>query len=104
MATPLDKLAAVSPSVAEGFKTLRKGVFDGPLDEATVELIVVGSLAATGEHGALRVHVRRLLGMDVSMDAIRQAIVCSLAAASTLSATVDALDIAESLADGEEGA
>lgn len=102
MATPLEKLAEVSPTVADGFKTLREGVFDGPLDKAQVELIVVGSLAATGEHGALRVHAKRLLAMDVPIEAIRQAIVCSLAAASTLSTTVEALDIVASMdAQGE---
>lgn len=97
--TPLDKLAAVSPTVAEGFKALRKGVFDGPLDEATIELVVVGALAATGQQPALRVHVKRLLALDVPPESIRQAIVSTLAAASTLTPTVAALDVVQQVVD-----
>lgn len=92
--TPLDKLSAISPDVAAGFKMLRTGVLDaGPLGHDVVELVVVGALAATRKHEALRVHLRRLVTMGVDAAAIRQVIVAPLGAASTLTETVEALDV-----------
>ena len=97
--TPLDALGEISPDLAEGFRTLRAGVFTaGPLEHETVELIVVGALAATRQHGSLRVHLRRLVASGVDVAAIRQAIVATLGAAATLTETVEALEIVESVA------
>ena len=102
--TPLDKLGAAAPGVAEGFRELRAGVFDGPLDKATVELVVVGSLASTGQLAALRVHIGRLLDLDVTPEAVRHALVAPLAAASTLDQTVAGLDVLEELLVHRAGA
>jgi alkylhydroperoxidase/carboxymuconolactone decarboxylase family protein YurZ len=96
--TPLDALGEISPDLAEGFRTLRAGVFTaGPLAHETVELIVVGALAATRQHRSLRVHLRRLMASGVDVAAVRQAIVATLGAAATLSETVEALEIVESV-------
>lgn len=92
--TELDTLTAAAPGVAEGFGILRKNVLNcGPLTPEIVELVVVGALAATGQEGALRVHVRRLVQMDVDVARIRQALVAPLGAASTLTETAQALRI-----------
>jgi alkylhydroperoxidase/carboxymuconolactone decarboxylase family protein YurZ len=97
-ATPMQKLNAVSPEIAGGFKQLRDGVLEcGPLDVETVELVVVGALAATRQHDALRVHLLRLLELDANPTAIRQALVAPFGAASTLTETVEALDLLEEL-------
>jgi len=97
----MDKLAEISPDLAAGFKTLRAGALNaGPLPHETVELIVVGALAATRQHNSLRVHLRRLLETGVDVAAIRQAIVATLGAAATLTETIEALDIVESVVTG----
>jgi alkylhydroperoxidase/carboxymuconolactone decarboxylase family protein YurZ len=96
--TPLDKLTEVSPDIADGFKKMRKGVLGGgPLTEDVVELIVVGALSATRQLEALDVHLRRLMAMDVEPAAVRQALVAPLGAASTLTETVEGLDLYERL-------
>jgi alkylhydroperoxidase/carboxymuconolactone decarboxylase family protein YurZ len=98
--TPIQKLQSVSAEIADGFKQLRDGVLaSGPLDLATVELVVVGALAATRQHGALRVHLRRLLELDTDLAAIRQALVAPFGAASTLTATIEALDLLDELVE-----
>lgn len=96
--TPLDKLAEVSPDVAKGFTMLRDGVFEaGPLGRDVVELVMVGALAAARQHDSLRVHLRRLLELEIDVAAIRQALIVPLGAATTLTETVEALDVLESL-------
>ena len=69
----------------------------GPLGLEVVELVVVGALAATRQHDALRVHLRRLLELKTDVAAIRQALVAPLGAASTLTETIEALDVLEAL-------
>lgn len=101
--TPLDKLREVSSNLAEGFEQLRKGALEGgPLTNDVAELIIVGALTATRQHGALRVHIRRLFRMGVSPEAIRHAIVAPFAAASTLTETIEALDILQELVEGNQ--
>lgn len=100
--TPLDKLGEVSPRIAEGFRLLRQGVVeDGPLGIDVVELVVVGALAATRQHDALVVHLKRLLKLEVDHAAIRQALVAPFGAAATLTATVEALDLFAGLLEGD---
>jgi alkylhydroperoxidase/carboxymuconolactone decarboxylase family protein YurZ len=94
----LDKLADVSPDLAEGFRALRSGAMRaGPLPHETIELVVVATLAATQQHGSLNVHLRRLLAADVDPAAIRHAIVATLGAAATVAPVIEALDILEEL-------
>lgn len=100
--TPVDKLREASPDLADGFQQLRRGALNsGPLGNEVAELVIVGALAATRQHGALRVHIRRLLKMDVPLDSIRQALVLPFAAASTLTETIEALDIFDELQGGD---
>jgi alkylhydroperoxidase/carboxymuconolactone decarboxylase family protein YurZ len=96
--SPMQKLQAISPDIANGFKQLRHGVLEsGPLDVETVELVVVGALTATRQHDALRVHLLRLLELKTDVAAIRQALVAPFGAASTLTETIEALDLLEEL-------
>jgi alkylhydroperoxidase/carboxymuconolactone decarboxylase family protein YurZ len=97
----MDKLEEVSSELAAGFASLRKAALKaGPLAPEVAELVVVGALTATRQHGALRVHIRRLLGMGVAVEAIRHALVMPFGAGSTLTETIEALDILEELAGG----
>jgi alkylhydroperoxidase/carboxymuconolactone decarboxylase family protein YurZ len=72
---PAGVLAGANPAAAEAFAELRRIVEPGPLDQQTVELVVIGSLAAVGQLGSLGVHVKRAPSLGVSMDEINQAIV-----------------------------
>lgn len=89
--SPVDYVRQHNPELAEAFQTLRKAAVQGPLDEPTYELIVIGSLAATGEEGSFKVHARRLKSLGVGADAVRQAVMATLAASTTFSQTVAAL-------------
>lgn len=92
--TELDKLDAVLPDLADGFRSIRREALTaGPLANETVELIVVATLAATNRRGPLRVHINRLLDMGVEPAAIRHALAASFGAATTLTETVDGLGV-----------
>lgn len=97
---PAEVLASANPGAAEAFAALRKAVEAGPLDQATVELIVIGSLASTKQFGSMSVHVKRAVGLGATAEQINQAIVSTLAASSTFNDVVDALLAAEQAQSG----
>lgn len=88
---PAEVLAAANPAAAEAFAALRKAAEAGPLDQGTVELVVIGALASVGQLGSLTVHVKRALGLGVTVEQINQAIISTLAASATFNDVVDAL-------------
>lgn len=89
--SPIDYVRQHNAAAAEAFQALRKAAVSGPLDEQTYELIVIGALATTGEEGSFKVHARRLRKLGASGEALRQAVLCTLAASTTFSQVVDAL-------------
>lgn len=92
--TELGKLADTMPELATAFRQLRGEVMKaGPLGRDTIELIVVSALACTHRYDTLRVHIIRLLDMDVEPAAIAHALAAGLGAATTLSETVDGLAV-----------
>lgn len=93
----MEVLAAAAPSAAEAFANLRKAVTEGPLDSQTIELIATAALAAQGKVDSVRVHVRRLLSEGASPEAIRQAILAPLGAATLFSDAVAALRAVDEL-------
>jgi alkylhydroperoxidase/carboxymuconolactone decarboxylase family protein YurZ len=93
---PAEVLATANPLAAEAFAGLRKAVETGPLDQATVELVVIGSLAAVGQLGSLGVHVKRAAGLGVSLEQINHSIVSTLCASALFNDVVAALRTAES--------
>lgn len=95
----MDVLSAASPAAADAFRALRSAVQDGPLDDATIELITTAALAACGHTDAVAVHASRLLQQGMALGAIRQAILAPLGAATVLSDAVAALRAVESIAD-----
>jgi alkylhydroperoxidase/carboxymuconolactone decarboxylase family protein YurZ len=88
---PAEVLAAVNPAAAEAFTTLRQAVEAGPLDQVTVELIVIGALASGGQLASLTVHVKRAAALGVARAAVEQAVVSTLAASSLFNDVVAAL-------------
>lgn len=88
---PVQFVTQYNPDAAQAFQALRKAVVQGPLDERTSELIVIGALATSGEEGSFKVHARRLRAMDVPAEELRQAVLVTLAASTTFSQTVSAL-------------
>jgi AhpD family alkylhydroperoxidase len=97
---PAEVLAAANPAAAEAFAALRKAAEAGPLDQGTVELIVIASLAAVGQLGSLAVHVKRAVTLGVSLEQINQAIVSTLAASAGFNDVVAALTTAETAFQG----
>ena len=88
---PAEVLAAANPAAAEAFAALRRAVEAGPLDQGTVELIVIGALASGGQLGSLVVHVKRAAALGVARAAVDQAVVSTLAASSLFNDVVAAL-------------
>lgn len=95
----MEVLRASSPPVADAFSALRSAVEDGPLDRVTVELITTAALAACGHSDAVAVHAARLRAQGVSLDAIQQAILAPLGAATVFSDAVAALRAVDSVGD-----
>lgn len=89
--SPVDYVRQYNPAAADAFQALRAAAVMGPLDEQTYELIVIGALATTGEEGSFKVHARRLRKLDAPVEALRQAVLATLAASTTFSQAVAAL-------------
>ena len=95
---PAEVLASANPAAAEAFAQMRKAVETGPLDQGTVELILIGALASTGQLSSLAVHVKRALSLGVEMAAIQQSVVSTLGASCLFNDVVEALRTIEGLA------
>jgi len=100
--SPVDYVKQFNEQAAEAFQALRKAAVAGPLDESTYELIVIATLAATGEEGSFKVHARRLLNLNVSIEAVRQAVLTTLGASTTFSQVVSALHWIEAVYGTEQ--
>ncbi|HEY4295618.1 MAG TPA: carboxymuconolactone decarboxylase family protein [Paraburkholderia sp.] len=89
--TPVEYLRSVNSSAADAFVALRRAAGTGPLDEVTCELVVLGTLAVTGQEGSFKVHAKRVLATGGDPAAIRQAVLVTLGATATFSQVVTAL-------------
>jgi alkylhydroperoxidase/carboxymuconolactone decarboxylase family protein YurZ len=96
---PIDYVRQYNPEAAEAFQALRKSALAGPLDETACELIVLGALINTGEQGSFKVHGRRLQKLGVPPEALRQAVMATVAASTTWSQVVTALRWVDELVD-----
>jgi alkylhydroperoxidase/carboxymuconolactone decarboxylase family protein YurZ len=95
---PIEVLRQASPAAAEEFQRLRAAVEDGVLDSPTIELVLVAVLAATRQDASMAVHARRALTLGVSPEALRHAIVSTLAAGTLFNDVVGALRAIDRLA------
>jgi alkylhydroperoxidase/carboxymuconolactone decarboxylase family protein YurZ len=90
--TPLEYLSLFSPEATKSFQNLRDAVTkSGPLDKKTCELIVLGTFATARIEGGFKTHARRLLNDGVSPEALRQAVLVTFGATTTLTVVLDAL-------------
>ena len=90
--SPLDYLKQISSDSGNAFQALRKAVMaSGPLDAHTCELIALAGLVTSGSEQSFKTHARRLLREQVPLAAIRQAVLVTLGASTTLNQTLDGL-------------
>jgi alkylhydroperoxidase/carboxymuconolactone decarboxylase family protein YurZ len=98
---PIEVLRQASPSAADSFQSLRAAVEDGVLDSQTIELVLVAVLAATRQDASMSVHARRALALGVSPEALRHAVVATLAAGALFNDAVGALRAIDRLAQAQ---
>jgi len=96
---PVDYVRQYNAAAADAFQALRKAAVAGPLDDHTCELIVLGALVTAGEEGSFKVHARRLLKGGVAPEALRQAVMVTLAASTTFSQIVSGLRWVDALVE-----
>jgi alkylhydroperoxidase/carboxymuconolactone decarboxylase family protein YurZ len=90
--TPLEYLNQFSPGATTAFQSLREAVTkSGPLDHNTCELITLGAFATARIEGGFKTHARRLLSNGVPPEALRQAVLVTFGATTTLTVALDAL-------------
>ena len=90
--TPLEYLKQISSETAAAFQALRKAVMvSGPLDAHTCELIALGGLVTSGSEQSFKTHARRLLRAKVPVASLRQAVLVTFGASTTLSQALEGL-------------
>ena len=90
--SPLDYVKQFSADTGAAFQALRKAVLSsGPLDAPTCELIVLGALVTSGGESSFKIHARRLLKEGVAVEALRQAVLVTLGASTTLAEVISGL-------------
>ena len=88
----MEYLKQFSADTGAAFQALRKAVLQsGPLDTPVGEFIVLGALATSGGEGSFKIHGRRLLKEGVQVEALRQAVLVTLGASTTLAQVIAAL-------------
>lgn len=100
--TPVEFVRQYNPDLADSFGALRRAAVQGPLDEATYELIIIAALATVGEEGSFKVHARRLRKLGVAPEALRQAVTATLAASASFGKVVAALRWIDAILDEPE--
>lgn len=90
--SPVDFLRQFSPETADSFQALRKAVAAaGPLDMVTGELVILAALVTAQSEGSFKVHARRLCKENVPVEAMRHAVLLTLAASTTFSQVISGL-------------
>jgi alkylhydroperoxidase/carboxymuconolactone decarboxylase family protein YurZ len=102
--TPVEYLALFNPKASSAFQELRKAVLQsGPLDQHTCELITLGALVTARNETSFKTHARRLLKEDVSVEALRQAVMVTFAATTTFTDVVAGLRWVDEVAAEKAG-
>ena len=90
--TPMEYLAQYSSGASASFQELRKAVVNsGPLDANTCELIVLAGFATGRIESGFKTHAKRALDDGVPVEALRQAVLVTLAATTTFNQALEAL-------------
>ena len=72
----------------------------GPLDYNTCELITLGAFATARNEVGFKTHAKRVLKEGVPVEALRQAVLVTLAATTTFNQACDALHWIDDVVDG----
>lgn len=90
--TPSGRLRKANPTVAAAFQTFRDTAKSaGPLDPATVELILLAGFSAVGQQEPFKNHASRALAAGMPKEALQQAVMVTLGSTSILPAVANAL-------------
>lgn len=82
---PSEYIRKESPEAGKVFRDLRNALLAaGPLDNTTLELIVIAGLATSGFEDSFKIHSRRLLDVDTPIKALKQAVMITLGASSSV--------------------
>lgn len=89
---PSGQLRKANKGVANAFKTFRDAArTSGPLDHATIELILIAGFATAGHQEPFKNHVLRARQSGISKEALQQAVIATLGATAVLPAVANAL-------------
>jgi alkylhydroperoxidase/carboxymuconolactone decarboxylase family protein YurZ len=89
---PSGRLRQSDPTVAAAFQAFRDAArTSGPLDLATVELILLAGFATAGQQVPFKNHAMRALRSGMAKEALRQAVIVTLGATSILPVVANAL-------------
>jgi AhpD family alkylhydroperoxidase len=86
-------MALIEQEAKKIYKQYYKTTFKpGALDKKTKELIALGAAAIAGCQGCLKGHLRKSIGMGITLDEIRETI--AVASGVAAASVIDATDIA----------
>jgi alkylhydroperoxidase/carboxymuconolactone decarboxylase family protein YurZ len=90
--SPSGQLRRSNATVGSAFRSFRETARTaGPLDEQTVELILMAGFSAAGHQEPFKNHAMRALEAGVAKEALQQAVMVTLGATSVLPAVANAL-------------
>ena len=94
--SPVDRVRAVSPKIAESFQALRQAIDEaGPLERKYRELCNLSAFTTARIEGAFKTHCGRALEAGATQEEIRQACVLPFGATQAIGPIADALRWAE---------
>lgn len=92
-------LGRYSSAMLEAHRALQAAAAQGPLDERTRELILLGAFTAARQEGGFKSHTRRALAAGASPDEVRQAVAVTMGNVTSIEQVADALLWAEEVID-----
>ena len=89
---PSGRLREASELTGKAWQIFRDAARDcGPLDRATIELIIIAGFATGGHQEPFKNHVRRALQANVSKGTLQQVVIATLGATAVLPNVANAL-------------
>jgi alkylhydroperoxidase/carboxymuconolactone decarboxylase family protein YurZ len=102
---PSRRLKKANAVVGDAFQAFRDAArYSGPLDRATIELILIAGFATGGHEEPFKNHVARSLQAGVAKEALQQVVYATLGATAVLPVVANALRWIDEVdeAQGEE--
>ena len=99
---PSDLLREVCPGLMQGFAASRQAIADaGSLDRQSIEMVMLAAFVTAGYEAAVKIHGRRLLDMGMPLADIRQVVLATFGATTTISSVSRALCWIDEMASGQ---